>query len=310
MDVAAMAIQIGMAVEVDQSVTGEDLDHGLTLIVVVFQEQPTSRGQGNWGIPREASDGGQPIDPSIQGQTWLMITNDRIEPIHLTRGDVWGVGQHQIQASPQASDRSKPIPLDEANATLQAGFTQIAVGLRQGGWAHIHGQALAAREGTGQAHGQAATACAQICPQHPRRWHGFRSIEHKKLGEINQGLGLRPRDEHPWPYFKHEVPPITPAQEVLQGNRFAQVMSPEALNLQAWALQRNGGRWMEPQGVEVCRRDSARDIQQPIEGPWLSSQMLELPTPGQNVGNRKALGGGSAAILRRRGAINRQHGLG
>lgn len=44
MDVAAMAIQIGMAVEVDESVTGEDLDHGLTLIVVVFQEQPTSRG--------------------------------------------------------------------------------------------------------------------------------------------------------------------------------------------------------------------------------------------------------------------------
>jgi hypothetical protein len=269
MDVAAMALQIKMAVEVDQPVTGQDLGHGVTLIVVVFEEQPTSRGQGTWSVPRQAPDGGQPIKPSIQGQTRLVITNNGIEPIHLRRRDVWRVRQHQIQASPPASERSKPIPLEETNATLQAGFAEVAEGPCQSSWAHIHGQSLAARERAGQAHRQAATACAQICPQHPRRWSGLRSIGHQNLGEINQGLGLRPGDENPWSHLKDEIPPVTPAQEILQGNRAAQVVSPETLNLPAWERQRNGGRWMEPQGVELSRGDAARHVQEPIEGPRL-----------------------------------------
>jgi hypothetical protein len=71
-----------MGLQVDQPVRGKQIRHRLALIVMVLQQQPTSRCQGPRSLQGDAADAGQAIATAIQSQARLVIAHHRIQLIH------------------------------------------------------------------------------------------------------------------------------------------------------------------------------------------------------------------------------------
>jgi hypothetical protein len=113
---------------------------------------------------------------------------------------------------------------------VQASLDQIALGLPQGGGAQINRQPMAVGEGSGQPHGQAAAAGAQIRPDQSLRVLNFPLVPESD-DQINHVFRFWPRDEHSGAHFKGKVSPEALPNQVLEGHRFGEVLMPKPLNV-------------------------------------------------------------------------------
>jgi hypothetical protein len=115
-----MALQILMGLAVHHALGRHQVEHPGTLIMVVFQEQPSSWRQGGWGRFDKSSDGAHAITASIEGKPGLVIADQSLEMVHRIGGDVRGIRHHQMQGAPPRLHSLKPIPLDDAHAVAKS----------------------------------------------------------------------------------------------------------------------------------------------------------------------------------------------
>ena len=124
-------LQVGMGAHLFQTGGTEQLQHGRTLVVLVFQNQPSSRRQGSRCPCGDGADRSKPISAAIQGQPWLVPLHERLQRGPCRCGYVRRIGHHHVQKPPPGLQWSPPLPRQQLDMLGGRPLTQIASGLAE-----------------------------------------------------------------------------------------------------------------------------------------------------------------------------------
>ena len=189
--------------------------NSLALIVVMLEEQVTTRGQRQTSPVNDATNGLQPIVPTGERQMGLMITNHRRQPGHLIRGDVGRITEYEVELTPPGAQGPPPTAAVELTAMRRQATPQIAFRKRERGRAEIDTMACRFRPFAGQHDGEGAGNSAQVSPTTNRHRSDSPLCQiHQQFGFL---AGIKAAEDTPAPHHaRGSDPPNAEAEQPFQ----------------------------------------------------------------------------------------------